>query len=565
MESASAPTAPAPGHRVKVETFLRILPLVAFTFSALIHAFGFVAHGETAQIWDDALFFRRVAYNTVHHGVAGWNYQDGPVFMNTSQLYQLITTLLLPLAPHHFNAAVVLWSAVCASISYLVLWNIARKEGGDQEIERAGFLFVMMHAPPIFLAITTGMETCTIFLVLAAFLYVIMNPRLRHPVLLAAMNLLVFLTRPDAILMSFILSVSFLGVSRRTFQFCALTAIGMSAVCLSLYAYYGTPLPLATFLKISQLSVYDREYLALGNPDKLKNLVETGLVTLPLLPLIVMRFDRANLTLVGAALAFVAFHGMTTNEIMGYHARFYAPALPLLFLAGLRGLSNVRSAEEKLAVVVGGAAVAGLALIAFKRAWIENATVGFDANLVPLRHYVIYFLGIPILALLRLIPQHVRRIVVPCLAAFVTIAGAVRMTAAQPLVVKSDLRIYERALQNDQSLTGIDVIRRCFSQPVQLVHSELGIPGVLLSESRIIDYTGLANPSVARGHFDFEKLCAGERPEFIFRPHWTHKRLNEQLSASPCLASQYTGAAVSESLFVRNDLIEKFNVCAADH
>jgi hypothetical protein len=42
--------------------------------------------------WDDALFFKRFALNTLDHGVAAWNLSDGPVHGNTTQLFQLLST-----------------------------------------------------------------------------------------------------------------------------------------------------------------------------------------------------------------------------------------------------------------------------------------------------------------------------------------------------------------------------------------------------------------------------------------------------------------------------------------
>src|SRR5262245_12945424 len=82
-------------------------PGIGLLLAALVLALRQVAPDRFARFWDDALFFRRVAYNTLHHGTAAWNPADGPVFINTSQLFQLVGTGLLAIFPQHYNAAVI--------------------------------------------------------------------------------------------------------------------------------------------------------------------------------------------------------------------------------------------------------------------------------------------------------------------------------------------------------------------------------------------------------------------------------------------------------------------------
>jgi hypothetical protein len=557
-------------NRQAAEAAIRLAPGLALTVIAVSFALSFVGRGVAAQIWDDALFFRRVAYNILHHGFAGWNQLDGPVFMNTSQVYQLVTTLLLPLAPHHFNAVVVFWSALCLCACFWVLRTVVRAGdgggdgGGDAESDsdRASLLLVLMMAPPFFMAITSGMETCTVFLVLALFLRVLLAEHQPPRVLpLALLNLLVYLTRPDAVLMTMVASVGMLPWDRRLLRFLAAAAAGLVLVSLAFYAYYGTAVPLSTFLKIAQISVYDQAYLAMGDQAKARNLTQLALTILPLLALLALRRDRTNLSLLAGALVFIAFHAITTNEIMGYHARFYAPALPLLMVATLRALPRAGSRLGPLLLAGAGLLATGLSLLAFERGWIENGSGTFDADRVPLWQYLVYALGLVVFGLLALVPPAARRLALPALTTLLALASVVR-TTAQPLEIRADDMIYEHAVPGDRSLRGLSMIRRCFPEPLALTHSELGLPGVLLPESRIIDFTGLANPQVVRRQFDFERLCQDDRPEFIFRPHWTHQGLNQQLTRSPCLAARYTRPALPDGPFVRNDLLERFNTCA---
>lgn len=180
------------------------------------------------------------------------------------------------------------------------------------------------------------------------------------------------------------------------------------------------------------------------------------------------------------------------------------------------------------------------------------------------KQYLVFLMGTPITAILLLCSSPARKwgALVACLGVatyqvFWTAPASARIVAD----ADADLAVYSR----NSGQVGIEVIRRCFSEPLQIMHSELGIPGVLFPESRILDFTGLANPAVAQSRFDFEQLCETSRPEFIFRPHVTHQRLNRELDHSACLAQNYVRVRAprysSCPLHVRRDLLAKFEAC----
>jgi hypothetical protein len=541
---------------------------VAFAVVTAAVAAGQIGRGPRAEIWDDALFFRRVAYNVLHHGFAGWNQVDGPVFVNTSQLYQAICTGLLAAAPRHFNAATILWAAACLAMTFVLLRG--------RDVAGSALLFVGLSAPPILQAIATGMDTCTVLVTLAVFLRVALGgPSRRKPELLAAMNVLVYLARPDAVLLSSVISIGVLaapaeGRARRLLTFSALAGAALLLLSAAFLAYYGTAVPLATFLKLNPLSIYDEAYIALGREGKMTNLREIGLVILPLLPVLAIRLDRETLVLAAAGLLFVGFHAATTNEIMGYHARFYAPGLLVVVCAASRSLSVPRVDtpwRRRLVVLVAGGAAA-LAFLAYRRGGIENATRGSDLDQTPLAWYLIYFVGLPVLGVLGLVPlrERSRTMAAAALASMAAVAFLAR-SLPRPFTVATDEAIYESSAARDGDLVGVTTIRDCFAEPLQLAHSELGVPGALFPESRIIDYSGLANPSVVSRRFDIEQVCADDRPEFVFRPHWSHRGLNDQVSASRCLAEGYTAVPLPRPsgcpLLVRNDLVARYAACAS--
>ncbi|HVZ34477.1 MAG TPA: hypothetical protein VG963_18740, partial [Polyangiaceae bacterium] len=469
---------------------------IALVITALSLALRQVHPARFARFWDDALFFRRVAYNIVHHGTAAWNTADKPVFVNTSQLFQFIAAALLALFPHHYNAAVIFWSAACIAGCWWFSWQTTSR-GPIQGL----WLFCSLNAPLVLLTITTGMETATVLLVLSAFLYATFREapvgetaRRSRLLALTALQLLVALARPDALLLSLTTGVGLLAVRGDLWQatkllIAALLSLGLLA--LAFRAYYGTPVPLAAYLKISPVSAYDHAYLSLDAPNKQMNLAQLGLMLVPLLPLLALRLDRENLVLCGAALAFVGFQGLTTYEIMGYHARFYAPALPFFFAAGARNLERASSAWSRCLLIFFGLLGGVLATVAYRHEWIET-DVGMAA--VTLQQYWMYFVGAPLAgALLFFKPRLWPTAALLC----ATVLAGYQLSAIAPhrIRVVTDEDSDLQSLKINWGQGGLDIIKKCFPETVTVMHSELGLPGVFLPEGRVVDFSGLANPA----------------------------------------------------------------------
>jgi hypothetical protein len=533
---------------------------VAVATLALRHA----SRDRFVLLWDDALFFKRVAYNIVRHGVAGWNQSDGPVFVNTSQLFQLIAAGLVWLFPHHYNAAVTYWGALALAASFPILLAATRAPAAG-----ALLLFCLLEAPPVFLSITTGMETPTVFLVLAAFLYALLRAE-TPPLALAALQWLVYLVRPDAILLS--LGAATLALHGRVgpkqaLKHAAWALLGIALISTAFWAYYGTAVPLSTFLKVSPISTYDHDYLSLDTGNKQKNLAQIGLLLLPLAPLIARRRDRVTFALCAPGALFIGFHGLTTYEVAAYHARFYAPALPFFFAAALRGVEGLDARRERLRVAAFGALAALALLVAYRFGWVETGR-DFEAGAVSLAEYARYAVGVPLLGASALAFGRERRAEGRLLA---PLAGAMALLQVATTFPRSPLPASDevsnlRTIERHAADVGIDVVQRCFEQPLLLTHSEIGLPGVMFLESRIIDFTGLANPKMIDGSFDFEQMCRAERPEIIFRPHWSHRALNRTLDASACLREGYELAPLPRPstcpLLVRKDLFPRYLACS---
>jgi hypothetical protein len=528
-------------------------------------------------LWDDALFFQRVAYNVIQHGFAGWNQSDGPVFVNTSQLFQLFATGLYWLFPHHYGAAVAFWGALALSACLPLLAMASRAPPLGVVL-----LFCLLAAPPMLLSITTGMETPTALLVLAVFTWVALGERAleRRAASLVALTVAVYTVRPDAVLLSLGLVVG-LGVGRisprRLLAIALASLLAIALVSLGFRAYYGTLFPLSTFLKVSPLSSYDSAYLSLDRTNKLKNLTQIGWLLLPLVPLLRARRDRENLALCAASLAFIAFHALTTYEIAAYHARFYAPLLVFVFAAALRGTERLGPAHARALLAWGAAAVVLLAVLYFPNG-IEN-TQRTSAATVTLLDYARYALGVPLLGVALLYRRGQSRTASPppptirsearSAALLLALLTALETLCGWPRVwgITSDEASHASVMQSQQAVVGLDVIQRCFPEPFQLTHSEIGLPGVVFPESRIIDLTGLANPSIVGHRFDFDAMCRRDRPEFVYRPHPTHRALNQTLDQSRCLAEDYVSVPQARKsscpLLVRKDLVARYLGCEA--
>jgi hypothetical protein len=181
-----------------------------------------------------------------------------------------------------------------------------------------------------------------------------------------------------------------------------------------------------------------------------------------------------------------------------------------------------------------------------------------------LHQYIAFATGTPLAGILLLLSGRRQQIAGVAFTLGLTVFQ-VRALAPPRVELQSDAASDFDVYSTNRGQVGIEVIRACFPEPLQLMHSELGIPGVLFPESRVLDYTGLANPAVVHRTFDFERVCSIDKPEFIFRPNPTHQRLNRELDSSECLARNYTRAPLrrrsSCPLYIRKDLVAQYRSC----
>lgn len=337
-----------------------MLALVPTLWFALYVAY-LLLRGLEVVPYDDGYFFKRFAVNFSEHGTLSWNPGEGPVHGLTSQLYSVVAVGLYRLAPAHFVLASKVLAALCLIAAVWRLTPLLTRRVG----KLGGFAlsWLTFGNPLVTATIHTGMETAFTLLVLSLCLSSFVEhaeaPRPHEPLRAAAWCTLVYLCRPDAALIPVVtFAVLRSGKRAQLFEFALGLAGFLGAFSLLFERYYGTALPLPFYAKALGQNPYDTELRRLGAADKRLHLLTWLAMAAPLLAAWRPRQNRAALALGVAGLGFVAYHAAFTNEIMGYQARFYVPALVPCGLAAAHGAGALgRIAPSRKALVLGAGAV----------------------------------------------------------------------------------------------------------------------------------------------------------------------------------------------------------------
>ncbi len=460
-------------------------------------------------VYDDAFFFRRFALNLWEHGVWAWNVEDGAVYGNTSQLWQGVVTLLAGLTTDHtmFLGRLVLASSLCFSGFALL-----------RRRDPLPTLFALLS--PIGLAtVFSGMETA---LVLALGASLLCWRRAAGP-----LTVLLFLARPDTLL----LALPTLAL-RRQWRHLAGAVVGVLLFMGLFWWGYGTPVPLSAWLKTGQTELYDPTFLAASARAGSRHLTLFALVAAPL-----VLWGRRSLWLLPAAL-FVAFHALVTVDVMGLHARFYAPALPWLVMAA----RPQRTRRELLLLGLWALGV-GVAVL---QGWVPREE-GWSLGRIPDPVWLAMVLA-PFAGMLR-----------PWLMPPLVVLGLLAPIEGLPQELMPKDRQLATSLRREvTSWRGLPQARRCLGDELHVFHSEIGVPGVFFE--RVTDLGGLMNEEVLLGGLSFEELCLRDQPDLIFLPHRNYASLNQAILQGRCI--QGYGRVVekgSSPLYVRRDRLQDYD------
>ncbi|HEV8246640.1 MAG TPA: hypothetical protein VGP93_12770 [Polyangiaceae bacterium] len=501
--------------------------------------------------YDDSYFFKRVALNAWEHGALSWNPSDGPVYGITSQLFQLVSLAVTAVVPDFTVFATRLVLSLCLLAAFAL--TLSTSYGRDRGLAAT----LACCSPLLLFSVDSGMETALALALIALCIWLLYGEigQQRHWALAPVVVLLAWLTRPDVVLLLVppLLTRRWALRGRAPVREVLLLALGFGAFLLFFKLYYGTALPLAFYAKERAFSPYDATFVQASTIAQHWHWGLFASVALPLVLVALERRDRTNLTLLGAALLFVAYHAGTTIDVMGMHGRFYAPASLLLVLAAARaGSQRSKPALMALSYLL---IMAALALVNF----LPGAQSGFER--VPLPYYAASGLGA-----LALLLGPAFRWAMPASVAPLLAASAVAVVFAHGLRLRAPPRDDDYLRIHESHVTvyrGLERLRACVGDGISLYHSEVGLPGLRFARGKVTDLAGLFNRGWLFREYDFDAMCQRDRPEAIFLPHRNYAALNREIVGSKCLTGYALVVPESSSpLYVRKDLLSLYENCS---
>ena len=132
----------------------------------------FVAQGSDRPPYDDSYFFKRFALNFLDYGVFAWNPAEGPVYGNTSQLHQLIVTLITATTRTRTLSVLRVLLAAALAFGLAIMLRSARR------YHACAAALLAFCSPVMLFCALSGMETAFVFALLALFLSVLRPGRL---------------------------------------------------------------------------------------------------------------------------------------------------------------------------------------------------------------------------------------------------------------------------------------------------------------------------------------------------------------------------------------------------
>jgi hypothetical protein len=279
---------------------------------------------------------------------------------------------------------------------------------------------------------------------------------------------------------------------------------------------------------------------------------------LPLLLLALQRFDAVNRILLGAVVLFEGYHLATTIDVMGMHGRFYAPALPVLIFAASRAEARAWSARR--AAWLGGTYLAVTSWLLLSHQ-LQLADLG-NIDALTRAFYVLGTIGGG--AVLLLPTARFPQVVSTAILALAMLATAVSFHPQPGVGLPSDEEYLWRHEARSTVYRGLETLRACFGDAIDVYHSEVGVVGLRFQHGKVTDLAGLLSRDWLFRRQTFDAACQAQRPPAIFLPHRNYVALNQEIQRSACLRDYTRVIAQSSSpLYVRSDLQPRYAACAA--
>ena len=476
---------------------------------------GFSAAGP----WDDAYMFSRYAENVLAHHTIAWQPGGEPSWGLTSLLH-LAVVLGIRLAAGPQPALTLTLASLAAGAIFLaaLLHLVLRYSGAP---EAAGWLMIGVATviatcvQDVAPHLVSGMDTAfalafvTVFLLLLARYEA--SPGWRPALLAASWGGFAFLARPDllpyAAGIPAVMALLARAAPRRR-QAVAMFAIvvGMTVIEVLLgWAYFKSPLPLPFYAK--SLPLYGeaivREHYRFLSVRELGHFLESYWIFLAVLAVGWLGSGRAwwrgasplEKGVLVATVVFLGYYACCVLQIMGFHRRFYYPALPGMALLATRAASR---------------------LLARARVWPGGDTRPAAWTIGP---------RVAALVAVILLPQSI-----------LVVERLVREAEARRIGSFDLVRHYRE--NYGRWWFKLDEVSR-LPDDLVIATTEVGLPAALNPRKMIIDLAALNEREFAHHGLTADRIFARYHPDLVYLPHPDYRELIADIAAAPAFASAY--------------------------
>lgn len=520
-------------------------------------------------LWDDGYFVKRFAAQFWDHGEFAWNASDGPVYGMTSQTLQLLGTVLYALDSMHLVP--LLRAALCFAL--IVSLNVIDRSARRHVDSPLTFVpaVVGLSLPLVLELAASGLETVLAIGVVALALHLVlelMGARV-GPWTPALACVVVYWTRPDAALIPVVLLAALSGSDfvararvagvpaawnsdpwRRALRTAWLIGGGLALSLVAFRVYYGSALPLPFYVKTHGLSVQTASHLAVFASEKTKNVAQATFFALPFVFVALHDRTRATFALLVSGLALGVYHYFATVETMGHLSRFYVPALVPVWLAAARAYPTFLQKRQLAWIFV----AVSFYVAAF--AWL--ARLGGLHRIDILLNPTWFYPHIAACAFMLAWPSARPWIGAVLIATSLCVAAGV-MYPPRRLKVEDDDTVLLQQIAARQTFRGLTRLRERVPAAHAIFHTDVGAPGLLFPEARVVDLDGSLNEAITLRGARFETLCQADKPEAIFVPNETYPELRQEVLESACLRGyRRVDEDSSSPLRIRADLRDEY-------
>jgi hypothetical protein len=507
-----------------VPLWLAAVVTVALMSLSLYRAFA----TPQQSFFDDSLMFYRYAMNMRHHLGISWNLDGVHTFGCTSMMW-LAVIWVMSFLPFQPLVVVGLASTLSyfAMLAVMVRW--LHKNASSNFLRSPGNALLLTAVPlEISLAfqrvVTNGMETMFsmlmhLLIALAAVRFA-KNPTAQNALLSGALAFAAYETRPENFLCGVMVPLLLwlmLAKGKRGGMMAMLLGSAGALVGLGALAakwYYGTPVPLAFYLKARHGYV---GYIGYSGPGTYLVFFFGYLALyLAVILLLAQREDRPLLVGFGVPVLLTVLYLCTITQIMGNRGRYFVPFVVYAMLAAILMVDRALASNQMLRVrSLAWRAAAAMVVISL-------ASVASGQETADL--------------FVRTLSGHmVRPVPVPKMV----------MEATQPLpVITPPKEMVALTLEIADRLPAGSAIAT----------TEVGYIGAYAPQVSVIDIAALNDEEFALHGFSSEALLA-RRPEVIVLPHPDYTGLMAAMLSDPQLLKQYSvyAGAYNYGIAVRKD------------